>query len=152
MNKILAIDPGMSGGSAYFDGTSIVLKKFTTEDEFLCFIGSMGDSVVSVIEDVPRFVSSVTSTASAFKLGYNYGFHVGALRSTGYPVNLVKPQVWQKGLSGLKPKMGYSLRKRVLKDNATRLFPSLKVTHAVADALLILYWYSEKRGFLLPNS
>lgn len=150
MSNVLAIDPGMSGGSAYFNGDTIVLKKFTTEDEFLCFLNSMEGGVVSVVEDVPRFVSSVTSTASAFKLGYNYGFHVGSLRSKGYPVNLVKPQVWQKGLSGLKPKMGYSLRKRVLKDNATRLFPSLKVTHAVADALLILYWYSEKRGFLLP--
>ena len=152
MRKVLSIDPGSGGGSAYFNESKgeIVLRRFTTESEFLSFVKDMGAGVEAVVEDVPRFVSSATSTSSAFKLGYNYGFHVGCLRGYEYPVNLVKPQVWQRGLSGLRPKMGYTARKRVLKDNASRLFPSLKVTHAVADALLILYWWSEKHGFRLP--
>ncbi len=58
----------------------------------------------------------------------------------GFRVDLVRPQVWQKGVKGLKPKMGYTDRKRVLKDNACRKYPDLKVTHAVADALLIADW------------
>ena len=151
MNKVIAIDPGIGGGSAYFDSLGqMVLRKFTTEAELTDLIQGLDNDVVAVVEDVPKFVSSATSSSSSFKLGYNYGYYIGALRTRRIQVNLVKPQVWQKGLVGLRPKMGYTARKRTLKDNACRLFPSLKITHAVADAVLILNWWSEKHGFRLP--
>lgn len=149
--KIIAIDPGKGGGLAYFNGDEVCTRKYTTEQEFTDHISSLPLSgTVGVFEDVPVFVSSATSSSSSFKLGYNYGFQVGVLRSLKVSVNLVRPQVWQKGLSGLKPKMGYSERKRMLKCNASRIFPHQKVTHAVADALLILYWYAEKKNITLP--
>jgi hypothetical protein len=53
---------------------------------------------------------------------------------------LVKPKEWQKGLVGLKSNMGYTARKRMLKDNAVRLYPNLKITNATADAVLIMEW------------
>ena len=136
---------------AYHDGSETVSRKFTTESELLDFLSNVSspDEVHCIVEDVPRFVSSATSSSSSFKLGYNYGFYVGALRSLGFRVDLVKPQVWQKGLPGLRPKISYTIRKRILKDIASRLFPKLKVTHAVADALLILDWYAKSKGVIL---
>jgi hypothetical protein len=83
----------------------------------------------------------MTSNASSFKLGQNFGVITGSLRALKFPLHLVKPQIWQKGLVGLKPKMGYTARKRQLKDNAIRLYPDLKITNATADAVLIMNYY-----------
>mgnify|MGYP006133822085 CR=1 FL=1 len=136
---VVGIDPGMSGGVSVIDSTGEVsVQKYTTESEFIAFMESQPRESRVYIEDVPCFVSSVTSGASSFKLGYNYGFEVGVCRAFGFPVELVKPRAWQAGIPGLKPKMGYTFRKRLLKDVANRLFPQIKVTNAVADALLIM--------------
>lgn len=144
MKGILAFDPGKGGGLAHqpASGDAIVLRPWTVEHELSDYLRSINPAGYdAVVEDVPAFVSSATSNASSFKLGYNFGYIVGCLRSLGFRTNLVKPKDWQKGLQGLKPKMGYTARKRMLKDNAVRLYPDLKVTNATADALLILeYW------------
>ena len=140
MPGIIAFDPGKSGGVCirHADG-SIELHPFRVEHEYIEFISGL--DYEAVVEDVPAFVSSATSNASSFKLGYNFGFIVGSLRASRLPTHLVKPQVWQKGLIGLNPKMGYTDRKRTLKDNAIRLYPDLKITNATADAVLIMNWY-----------
>jgi hypothetical protein len=143
---IIAFDPGKAGGAAIMHrGASpcpIELSSFQTESGYLSLIDGLDrGSYEVVIEDVPAFVSSATSNASSFKLGYNFGFIVGMSRALGFATHLLRPQTWQKGLAGLKPKMGYTERKRMLKDNAIRLYPSLKITNATADALLIAdYW------------
>ena len=138
----LAIDPGKNGGMAYMSCEGILdLRKYTTEAELLDYAESVDRNTIVIVEDVPVFEASATSNASSFKLGYNYGFHVGVFRAYRMVVNLVKPKTWQIGLRGLKPKMGYTDRKRTLRDIASRLYPDQKVTHATADALLILdYW------------
>ena len=140
---VIAFDPGKAGGAAvmHLHG-SIELHSFKTESGYLEILEPLVPSSYEVvIEDVPAFVSSATSNASSFKLGYNFGFIVGMSRALGFATHLLRPQAWQKGLSGLKPKMGYTERKRMLKDNAIRLYPSLKITNATADALLIAdYW------------
>ena len=120
----------------------IELSSFQTESGYLSLIDGLDrGSYEVVVEDVPAFVSAVTSNASSFKLGYNFGFIVGMSRALGFATHLLRPQAWQKGLQGLKPKMGYTERKRMLKDNAIRLYPDLKITNATADALLIAdYW------------
>ena len=144
---ILAFDPGKGGGLAILrPNGSIDLRPWTVEHELLDVIQSMDPSSYdAVIEDVPAFVSSATSNASSFKLGYNFGFIVGSCRSHGFGTHLVLPKAWQKGLNGLKPNMGYTARKRQLKDNAVRLYPDLKITNATADAVLILdYWRRER--------
>jgi len=142
--KILAVDPGVNGGWALGDHDSIIsLKSFTTEIEFIDFLSS-NEIDKAVVEDVPAFVSSVTSNSSSFKLGYNYGFEVGAIRSKGISLDLVKPRIWQAGIRGLKPKMGYTQRKRMLADAARRIFPDEKVTQKNADALLIFSWYQNR--------
>lgn len=139
--KILAVDPGINGGWALGDGVEISsLNRFTTEIEFIDFLTS-NEIDKAVVEDVPPYVSSLTSNASSFKLGYNFGFEVGAIRSQKISLDLVKPKIWQANIKGLKPKMGYTQRKRTLTDAARRIFPTEKVTQKNADALLILNWY-----------
>jgi len=140
---ILAFDPGASGGWVWQAPNSdlIELYSWRTETEFLEFLEPINPAgYLAVVEDVPAFVASATSNASSFKLGYNFGFLVGALRARRFPVELVKPRDWQKGMRGLKPKMGYTDRKRTIKDNAARLYPGLRVTNATADAVMILDW------------
>ena len=140
---IVAFDPGKSGGAAILHPNGgIELASFKTESEYVSLIeGFLPGAYEAVIEDVPAFVSVATSNASSFKLGYNFGFIVGMCRSLGFATHLVRPKEWQKGLSGLKPKMGYTDRKRMLKDNAIRLYPEFKITNATADAVLIMnYW------------
>ena len=153
---ILAIDPGRKGGFAYWRQSKdfldqIELNKFTTESEFIDYITSLDhDDLVCAIEDVPVFVSPLTKNSDSFKLGYNYGFEVGCVRTLQVPVHMIKPKDWQKSLPGLRPKMGYSDRKRALKDSAVRLFPKLKgITHANCDALLILNYFRQKH--ILPK-
>ena len=125
----------------------IELSSFQTEYGYLSLIDGLDRSSYEVvIEDVPAFVSSATSNASSFKLGYNFGFIVGMSRALGFATHLLRPQTWQKGLQGLRPKMGYTERKRMLKDNAIRLYPDLKITNATADAVLIMnYWEGQQR-------
>lgn len=140
---LLAFDPGVSGGWAWLVPNSADMSVYAwrTETEFLEFLDPINPAgYTAIVEDVPAYVSSMTSNASSFKLGYNFGFLVGALRARRFPVELVKPREWQKGLRGLKPKMGYTDRKRTIKDNAARLYPGLKITNANADAVMIMDW------------
>ena len=149
---ILAIDPGKTGGLAYRDYEGgITLKKWTTEADFLEFGngGIFADLNHAVVEDVPVFVSAATSNASSFKLGHNYGFICGVIQANFIPLALAKPKTWQKGLHGIKPRIGYTDRKRILKNNAKRLYPKQEgLTNATADALLILHYYLEKNPHL----
>ena len=143
---IIAFDPGKAGGLAHIgpgEGLeTIVLRPWTVEHELSDYLRELNPAGYdAVIEDVPAYVSAATSNASSIKLGYNFGYIMGCLRTLQFRAHLVKPREWQKGVQGLKPRMGYTERKRMLKDNAIRLYPDLKVTNATADALLILnYW------------
>ena len=140
--EIVAVDPGLGGGYAHLkQGGGIDLHSYLSESIFIEFLLENPNITKAVIEDVPTFVSNKTSNSSSFKLGYNFGFEVGAVRTRGISLDLVKPKIWQKGIKGLKPGMGYTQRKRLLADAAKRKYPDLKVTQKNADALLILDYY-----------
>jgi hypothetical protein len=55
-----------------------------------------------------------------------------ALTAAGIPFERVTPQKWQKAM-GCMTKGDKNVSKR----RAQELFPQLKITHAIADALLI---------------
>ena len=69
---------------------------------------------------------------SAFTFGKGYGFLCGILTALGVPWEQVTPQKWQKAMGCLS-----GGDKNKTKARAQQLFPNLKITHAVADALLI---------------
>jgi len=141
----IGIDPGKSGGYAIAWGGmhNVKLHSIGEDFEFVEHIQDLQDhpmitSLEAVIELVPPFAGKMIPSSSSFKLGENYGFIQGVLRFAGIPFTLVRPQEWQKGLSGLT-KLTSGKRKKVLANHAKRFFPSTKgITLKTADAILIL--------------
>ena len=143
MKLTVAVDPGKSGGYAVdYDNRLLGTFPFKGETEFLADLRDWLDNpdvtaIEAAVEEVPKFVGKAVPGSTSFVLGYHYGFIVGAFRANQIPVHLYRPQVWQQGLTGVKAAKGQR-KKRVLRDHATRLYPSLRPTLATADAILIL--------------
>jgi len=140
MTMTIGIDPGKKGGIAIlYPNGDVVAEKWTSEDE-----------MVDVLEDVMRFDPAAQITAylelvhampgqgvtSMFSFGKNFGFWIGAVMALRIPLRTVRPQDWQKGVAGRQGLKGTPL-KRVLKAEAARRFPQVRVTNMTADALLI---------------
>lgn len=84
-------------------------------------------AIIESVHSMPK-----QGVASSFKFGRSYGFLRGCLIASGIPFEEVTPQRWQKELGCLSKG-----NKNVTKARAQQLFPSLKITHATADALLL---------------
>ena len=141
---IIGIDPGANGGIAWIDynGKACVEKMpDSLQDlwELICDITNYprssidGRSYKAYIEQVSS--SPQMGVVSAFSFGRGYGNLEMALTAAGIPFERIRPQVWQKAL-GCMTKGDKNVSKR----KAQELFPSLKITHATADALLIAYY------------
>ena len=150
MKLTIGIDPGKSGGYAIaWDGMhSINLHTLDEDFEFVEHIQDLKDhpdvtSIEAVVELVPPFAGKMIPSSTSFKLGKSCGFLEGVLRMAEIPFTLVRPQEWQKGLSGLSG-LTSGKRKKVLMNHAKQFFPTTKgLTLKTADAILIL------RHFLL---
>ena len=129
----IGIDAGKNGGIAWItDGKPCVEKMpDTLQDLWELFrdITSEGEcrAYLEQIHSSPQM-----GVVSSFTFGNGFGHLEMALTAAGIPFERVRPQVWQKA-------MGCMTRgdKNVSKRRAQELFPSIKVTHAIADALLI---------------
>ncbi len=141
--RYLGIDPGQSGGIAwrrnsYGPNEAGATPMPKTEREILEVVGDYAISTrFCIIEKVHAMPQQGVS--STFKFGVGYGGLRMALIATGVPFDEVTPQAWQKGLGIPKKKKTESKTqwKNRLKAKAQQLFPSLDVTLATADALLI---------------
>lgn len=134
MKTYIGCDPGQSGGVGLLRGTfAQVWKMPDTEADILelfqNIINGRGDifCLVETVHAMPK-----QGVASTFKFGMGYGALRMAVRASGIPFEGVTPQKWQKGLGCLT-----GGNKNVSKERAQNLFPELKITHAVADAILI---------------
>ena len=99
-----------------------------------------GGEVVCVLEKVGGYAGKGQPGSAMFVFGENFGFWKGVIQALEIRLELVRPQVWQKGLGlgtasacGSKPEW-----KNKLKAEAQRRFPHLTVTGRTADALLLL--------------
>jgi len=143
MESIIGIDPGASGGIALLGSTATAWKMPETERDLWELFQSLPlENVFAYIElvhSMPR-----QGVASSFKFGKNYGLLRGMLIASCLPFDEVTPQRWQK-------LMGCLSRgdKNTTKAKAQQLFPSLKVTHAIADALLIAEYGRRTRNGVL---
>ena len=146
---VLAIDPGASGGYVVDGGDGALrLVNLTTEADFLDELeGLRGVAVYENLplevwmEEVPPYVGGNIPSSAAFKLGKSCGFLAGSVRASGFPLHLVRPTEWQKGLSGVRGVSG-AAKKRVLRDHAVRLYPDAtdkRITLKTADAVLIYH-------------
>ena len=148
MKLTIAIDPGKSGGYAIaWNGLHTINLHTLDEDfEFVEHIQDLKDhpdvtEIEAVIELVPPFAGKMIPSSTSFKLGKNCGFLEGVLRALEIPFVLVRPQEWQKGLSGLKG-LTSNKRKKALMNHAKQFFPSTKgLTLKTADAILILRYH-----------
>lgn len=137
MTIFIGIDPGQSGGIAvlkYFaDSFFEAVPMPKTERDILNalrFARAIPRESFAVIEAVHSMPKQ--GVASSFKFGMSYGGLRMALIAAGIPFEAVSPQKWQKAMGCLTKG-----DKNVSKRKAQELFPSLKVTHATADALLL---------------
>ena len=148
MKTIVAIDPGASGGFCQFIGDKAIQAwKFTSLSDFvddLFEIKADPDLTLElVLEDVPPFAGKNIPSSTGFKLGKSCGFYEGVARGLRIPCHMVRPQTWQKGFGGVKGQ-STSVKKRILKDHASRLYPQLgkQITLATADAVLIGHYHT----------
>jgi hypothetical protein len=137
----IGIDPGLAGGIAILNnsGQFIAAIKMppTERDVFetlarwaVYYDEGSGNGCRATLEFVRS--SPQMGVASAFKFGQGYGALKMALVAVGIPFDEVTPQKWQKVM---QCRSGGD--KNVTKKRAQELFPSCKMTHALADALLI---------------
>lgn len=138
MTTFLGIDPGQSGGIAWLEenpdprATAWAAKMPETERDIWDGLAAfrMNQVTLAVIEKVHSMPKQ--GVASSFKFGQNYGSLRMALIASCIPFEEVTPQAWQKALGCLTRG-----DKNVSKAKAQQLYPQLKITHAVADALLL---------------
>lgn len=129
----IGIDPGMSGGVAlrFIASDSAVAYPFDTEagmrECLEIYDASQMFAMIERVHSMPR-----QGVASTFKFGQNYGFWRGLLIGLRIPFEEVTPRKWQTEMGCLT-----GGDKNVSKARAGQLFPNIKVTHAIADALLI---------------
>lgn len=139
MSVYIGIDPGKTGGLVglvdYTDlGQKVHMMKseHATERDVSDWLDSIADGRTScaVIERVSS--SPQMGVTSAFTFGRSYGFLRGALAGAKIPYIEITPQKWQKAMGCLSKG-----DKNITKSRAQQLYPSEKITHAVADALLL---------------
>ena len=145
----IGIDPGLSGGLACIEGAEAKVFPVprTERDVWEWFDNARTTAsiVFAVIEKVHAMPGNGVS--SMFKFGTGYGGLRMALTAAEIPWEEATPQAWQKGL-GIskrdKAESGTEWKNR-LKAKAQQLFPSVRVTLATADALLIAEYCKRKR-------
>ena len=136
----IGIDPGASGGLAFLNddrATAVHMPK-TERDIWEMLVSHKQDfntrAVIEAVHSMPR-----QGVSSSFKFGRNYGFLRGCLIAAKIPFAEVTPRGWLKAL-GIRTKHKTETNvqwKNFLKGLAQQRFPSVKVTLATADALLI---------------
>ena len=148
---LLAIDPGASGSIAVQWPDKPILAYPMPDDPDLVEMldgysiaaKAEGINIVCYLEEVGGYIGKPQPGSSMFKFGSGYGFIRGVLAANRIKTVLVRPQTWQKGVSGVQSTKGPE-RKRALKEAAARLYPDIKVTLTNADALLIADYGSKQ--------
>ncbi len=139
MTHIIGIDPGASGGLAVI-GKEGVITTYKFKDQTHADISDMFEFVSELEGEKFAYLEKVHAmpkqgVSSTFKFGQSYGFLEGMLTAHKIPFDYVTPNRWQKYL-GCQTKGD----KNVTKSMAQRTWPKLKITHAIADSLLIAYY------------
>ena len=150
MNRIvISIDPGVNGGicASHPNGSAMEIHKMPET------IYDIRETLTAIVEDqlwfpepaicfieLPPWSMGINKGVGSVKLHHNRGVLEGMLVAMGVKLVNVPPQKWQKTFSlGTRSSCANDAAwKNKLKAEAQRIYPNLKVTHAVADALLIL--------------
>lgn len=150
----IGIDPGKKGGLVALnpDGSIEAVTMPSADKDlwqwFLNHSWQNSRTAFAAIEKVGGYIKGREGTGAAmFTFGSGYGKLLMALTAAGIPHVCVPPNVWQQAL-GVPPRKKRNKKtgakgetdsewKNRLKDAAQRRFPTVDVTLATADALLI---------------
>jgi hypothetical protein len=148
MTPIIGVDPGVRGGIALLraqDGSvecAIPFRPYWTHRELvdtICLTAAVSRlAFVEKVGYMGRRINKKTGEIQkdggqgAFTFGRVDGLIRGALLASGVTIREVLPMTWQ---SRMKCLTGGD--KNVSKRRAQELFPNIKITHGIADALLI---------------
>lgn len=138
---VLGIDPGVKGGMALLrlDGTIASVWTFKPRMDESELVDCVRDAV-SLLRAYESWECAFEKVGympsdggqGAFTFGAVNGLLRGSLLALGIRPRYVYPQAWQGALECLS-----GGNKRITLVRACQLFPTEKVTHASADALLI---------------
>ena len=147
----IGIDPGKSGGCGVIvveDGIETSINFKFPKDISLLSVGLMSIIPQGLsLEDVHVLVEHVHAfpkqgAVSTFSFVQNLGHWEGTLYANEFDFSYVNPKEWiywygiPKGLDKKK-------RKRLLLEKAKELFPNMKITFNVSDAMLIANYCME---------
>jgi Holliday junction resolvasome RuvABC endonuclease subunit len=140
VSTIIGIDPGASGAIAILCGDDVTTHKLAdlTEQDTWRLLAEHEPATVYLerVHAGPNMASS-----SAFKFGCGYGTLRMAAIAAGLRVVEVTPQVWQRklGLPQIGGGYGENDKEKKLRNKAAaeQLYPWMRVTNYIADALLI---------------
>lgn len=142
--KIIAVDPGVSGGFAIKSEDGIELEAMPDSTTGIVkFLTQQKTANAALwIEEIPKFTGKMIPGSTIAVLFENYGLITGAALALGYEFHRVPPKIWQEplGLGGKKSCANSSEWKRKLKNKAQELYPTHDVTLKNSDALLILHY------------
>ena len=147
----VGIDPGKNGGAA-------IINEVPNHENTICFRCpktpiEMAYTLISTIpEDISYSDVLVTvehvhampknGVVSMFSFGQNLGQWEGILGAFELDVTYTGPRTWMQHYD-CKPNMERRERKRYLRGLAEKIFPNIKMTFNVSDALLIANYNKE---------
>lgn len=134
MKYFMGIDPGKSGGIAVLDEVGQIVTAVQMPPDPSAILMLMGHgknpSLLAFMELVHS--SPQMGVKSAFTFGEGFGALKMALAASAVPYDLVTPQRWQ---AVMECRTGGD--KNISKARAQHLWPQAKITHFIADSLLI---------------
>ena len=147
----VGIDPGKNGGAAVInemiDGEPIITFRCpkTPRDMALSLmstipVGVSYEDVLVLVEHVHAMPKN--GVVSMFSFGQNLGHWEGILGAFELDVEYAGPRTWM-GHYDCKPNMDKKDRKRYLRGLAEELFPNIKMTFNISDAILIANYNKE---------
>tara|TARA_R100000664_G_scaffold8968_1_gene14780 strand:- start:7555 stop:8007 length:453 start_codon:yes stop_codon:yes gene_type:complete len=140
----IGIDPGKSGGIAIIKEEGIIAKSTPKEATGMArILRNVQNEAHIDSENINIFIENVhafptDSRSGAFKFGTNFGLWLGILGAYNLDYERVSPRKWMSDFAPL-PKIKKE-RKTMLKQIAQDMFPDIKVTYKVSDAILIAVW------------
>ena len=153
MNVVVGVDPGVRGGIAVLGVDGSVRQVYALNptmlevqlDVLLLNVQmACHDQTWAFVEKVQYIGGSGARCPTcghrkggdggtgSHTFGYIKGFLRGELRARGFLICDIYPMIWQSALGCMS-----GGNKNVTKARAQQLFPGVKVTHAIADSLLI---------------
>ena len=140
MAYLVGVDPGKRGGLALLSYCGAVVSTTpmpAVDADLFAWLQIARREARQAGHPCQAWVEQVHSSpqmgvVSAFSFGEQSGRVKMALRAASIPYNLVAPGTWQKALN-----CRTAGNKAITRTFAAQLFPKEKITHAIADALLI---------------